>query len=393
MNRKLMSTATQTPTLYTKDNPFMASLVENRVLNQSGTSKETRHFVVDMRGSGLSYTVGDSLGVFPRNVEADAEALLAALRMSGEEAVTLPRVEEEMSLREALRTRLALAGTTKKTLEAFHERAGDVGEKAVLEALLRPEARENMVDFLANREFVDLVEEFQSVRFSAQEFVGLLRRLMPRLYSIASSPEIYPEEIHLTVAVVRYRTNDRQRLGVCSTCLSERFSLGQKTVPVFVASSRFALPEDEAADIIMVGPGTGVAPFRSFLQERVAKGSSGRNWLFFGDQHREFDYLYGEEFEEFHAKGDLRYLDLAFSRDQEEKIYVQHRMLEKGAELWKWIEGGAYFYVCGDAKRMAKDVDVALQQIVAQEGKMSETEAADYVKAMRKSKRYLRDVY
>ncbi len=388
-----MSTATETSCEYNKDNPFLARLKENRILNKPGSGKETRHFVVDISGSGLTYTAGDSLGVFPQNAGSEVDALLSALGMSGEETVNLARVDEPMGLREALTSRLSLAGPTKKTLEAFLERATEAGERAQLEALLKPEAREQMMEFLANREFVDLVEEFRSARFSAQEFADLLRRLMPRLYSIASSPEVYPEEIHLTVAVVRYKTNERNRLGVCSTCLSERFPLHEQAVPVFVASSHFGVPADEAADAIMVGPGTGVAPFRAFLQERVAKKSSGRNWLFFGDQRRASDYLYEEEFEDFRAKGHLAHLDLAFSRDQAEKIYVQHRMLEKGAELWDWIRRGAYFYVCGDAKRMAKDVDAALHAIVAREGKMSEAEAADYVKAMKKEKRYLRDVY
>lgn len=388
-----MTHATQTSPSYTKDNPFMASLKENRLLNKPGSGKDTRHFSIDISGSGISYTAGDSLGVFPTNDTRDVEKLISALGMSGEESVTLPRVDQPLSLREALSSRLSIAGPTKKTLEAFHDKAIDAADKAEIEALLLPEARDKMMEFLANREFVDLVEEFHSVRFEAQEFVGLLKRLMPRLYSIASSPVLYPDEIHLTVAVVRYKTNERERLGVCSTYLAERLPLNECVVPVFVASSHFGLPQDENADVIMVGPGTGVAPFRAFIQERVAKKSPGRNWLFFGDQHRETDYLYGEEFEEYRAQGHLAQLDLAFSRDQQEKIYVQNRMLEKAAELWAWIEKGAYFFVCGDAKRMAKDVDAALHQVIAQEGKMSESDAAAYVKAMKKEKRYQRDVY
>lgn len=387
-----MANATQTST-YSKDQPLMASMKENRLLNKPGSAKETRHFSIDISGSGMTYTAGDSLGVFPTNDPKDVENLLSVLGATGTEPVELPKVEEAMPLREALSSRLSIAGPTRKTLEAFRERATDPGDRAELEALLLPEAREKMMEFLANREFVDLLEEFRSVRFSAPEFVPLLRRLMPRLYSIASSPVLYPEEIHLTVAVVRYATNERERIGVCSTYLSERLPLQEKVVPVFVASSHFGLPEDESADVIMVGPGTGIAPFRAFLQERAAKKSPGRNWLFFGDQHRETDYLYGEEFEEYLANGDLARLDLAFSRDQKEKIYVQNRMEEKGAELWEWVKNGAYFFVCGDAKRMAKDVDKALHDVIAKHGGMSPEEAADFVKAMKKEKRYLRDVY
>lgn len=387
-----MANATQTAP-YTKDNPFMASLKENRLLNKAGSGKNTRHFSIDISGSGIQYTVGDSLGVFPTNDPKEVERLLSILGMSGDEPVTLPKVEEALSLREALMSRLSIAGPTRKTLQAFHDKVTQPAEKAEIEALLLPEARDKMMEFLANREFVDLVEEFKSARFEAQEFAGLLRRLMPRLYSIASSPVVHPEEIHLTVAVVKYSTNERERIGVCSTYLSDRLPLNEKIVPVFVASSHFGLPQDDSADIIMVGPGTGVAPFRAFVQERVARKSSGRNWLFFGDQHRETDYLYGDEFEEYREKGQLARLDLAFSRDQAEKVYVQNRMLEQSAELWDWVSRGAFFFVCGDAKRMAKDVDAALHQIIAREGKMSEAEAADYVKAMKKEKRYLRDVY
>lgn len=387
-----MGNATQSPT-YTKDNPLLAAMKENVLLNRQGSAKETRHFSVDIAGSGMEYTVGDSLGVFPRNASRDVEGLLSALGATGEEAVELPKLEEALSLREALQSRLSIAGPTRKTLEAFRERASNPGDRAELEALLLPEARDKMMEFLANREFADLLEEFHSVRFSPQEFVGLLRRLMPRLYSIASSPLVYPEEIHLTVAVVKYWTNERERIGVCSTYLSERLPLHERVVPVFVASSHFGLPQDDSADVIMVGPGTGVAPFRAFIQERAAKKSAGRNWLFFGDQHRESDFLYGDEFEDYVARGVLNRLDLAFSRDQQEKVYVQHRMEENGAELWEWIKNGAYFYVCGDAKRMAKDVDAALQAIVAKHGGMDSHGAADYIKAMRKEKRYQRDVY
>lgn len=387
-----MSNATQTSP-FTKDNPLLASMKENRLLTKAGSAKETRHFIIDISGSGLGYTVGDSLGIFPANATRDVEAVLTVLGATGEEPVEVPKVEGTVSLRDALTNRLSIAGPTRKALEAFHERATDAGDQAELKALLLPDAREKMMVFLANREFVDLLEEFRSVRFSAQEFVGLLRRLMPRLYSIASSPVVFPEEVHLTVAVVRYSTNERERVGVCSTYLAERLVLNEKVVPVFVASSHFGLPEDQSADVIMIGPGTGIAPFRAFIQERTARKSPGRNWLFFGDQHRQTDYLYGEEFEEYRATGVLSRLDLAFSRDQKEKIYVQDRMVEQGAELWEWLKSGSLLYVCGDAKRMAKDVDAALQGIVAKHGGMSPSEAADYVKAMRKEKRYQRDVY
>jgi sulfite reductase (NADPH) flavoprotein alpha-component len=216
---------------------------------------------------------------------------------------------------------------------------------------------------------------------------------MPRLYSIASSPRVHPHEIHLTVAVARYRTNGRDRVGVCTTFLADRVTVGETPTPVFVSHSHFGPPEEGAVDSIMVGPGTGIAPFRAFLQDRAASGARGRNWLFFGDQKRATDFLYEEDWALWKAQGVLTRIDTAFSRDQLVKVYVQDRMRENAGELWAWIRAGAHFYVCGDAKRMAKDVDVALHDVIAGQGGMSPAEAADYVKVMKKEKRYQRDVY
>ena len=216
---------------------------------------------------------------------------------------------------------------------------------------------------------------------------------MPRLYSIASSSRVHPQEIHLTVAVVRYQTNGRARAGVCSTFLADRALVGSTPTPVFVSHSHFGPPEDGAKDCIMIGPGTGIAPFRAFLQDRVATGATGRNWLFFGDQKRATDFLYEDEWQNYLAQGQLARLDTAFSRDQSAKIYVQDRMRENAAALWQWLQGGASFFVCGDAKRMAKDVDLALHEIIAAQGNLTPVAAADYVKQLKKDKRYQRDVY
>lgn len=380
-------------TSYNKDNPFPAVVRENRLLNKPGSAKEVRHYAIDISGSGLTYKVGDSLGVFATNRSEDVEEILQLLGCSGDEPVSVPRVEGTLPLRDALFSRVALSSPTRKLVELMAAKTEDVSEKERLSALVAPEAKEQLSAFLEQREFIDLLHEFPGVRWTAQEFAGNLRRLMPRLYSIASSPRLYPTEIHLTVATVRYTSNDRSRVGVCSSFLADRAFLNETVVPVFVSDSHFGVPADPARDIIMVGPGTGIAPFRAFVQERVATRSTGRNWLFFGDQHRSTDYLYEEEWDRYLAEGQLHHLDLAFSRDQAAKIYVQDRMLEQAAELWKWIESGAYFYVCGDAKRMAKDVDAALHQIIAQEGKMEPAQAADYIKLMKKEKRYQRDVY
>jgi sulfite reductase (NADPH) flavoprotein alpha-component len=381
------------PSAFDKDHPFPALVSENRLLSGAGSGKETRHFVVGLAGSGLSYKAGDSLGIFATNRSQDVAEILSHLGATGDEPVLLPKATAPIALREALTRRLALAGPTRKIVETLAGRATDPAEKARLAALLVPEAKEDLEAFLGEREYADLLAEFPSARLTPQELVDHLRKLMPRLYSIASSPRLYPEEIHLTVAIVRYRTNGRERHGVCSTFLADRVVTGETPTPVFVSHSHFGPPEDGARDCIMVGPGTGIAPFRAFVQDRAASGATGRNWLFFGDQRRATDFLYEAEWADWQARGKLQRLDLAWSRDQAAKIYVQDRMREQAAELWSWIRGGAGFFVCGDAKRMAKDVDLALHEIIAAQGGMSPEQAADYVKQMKKDKRYLRDVY
>ncbi len=378
---------------YTKDNPLPAKLLENRVLNKDGSSKDTRHLVVDIAGSGLTYQVGDSLGIFASNRPQIVEELIELMGFTGNEPVIPQRMTAAISLREALTNKLSLAGPTKKILETFAAKTANPKEQAQLASLLAADAAEAREAFLEQREYIDLIEEFPGVKLGAQELVDHLRRLMPRLYSIASSPVLHPSQVHLTVAPVRYESNGRRRYGVCSTFLADRVTRRKTSIPVFVAESHFGLPEDSTKDIIMVGPGTGVAPFRAFTQERVATQATGRNWLFFGDQHEATDYLYAEEWKNLLTAGKLARVDLAFSRDQARKVYVQDRMREAAAELWSWIKGGAHFYVCGDARRMAKDVDLALHQIISEQGGLDVAQAAEYVKLMKKEKRYQRDVY
>lgn len=379
--------------LYTKDNPLPAKLLENRVLNKDGSSKDTRHLVIDIAGSGLTYKVGDSLGVYPSNRLQLVEEIIDLLGATGNEPVMLPRLTAPVSLRDALTTKLSLSEPTRKILETLAAKTPDQAEKAQLAALLAPEAKEALELFLGQREYLDLLEEFPGAKLTPQEFIGHLRRLMPRLYSIASSPKMFPGQVHLTVAPVRYESNGRRRYGVCSTYLADRVTRRKTLIPVFVAESHFGLPADPTKDVIMIGPGTGIAPFRAFVQERVVTNAAGRNWLFFGDQHAATDYLYGDEWKKLLAESKVARIDLAFSRDQAKKVYVQDRMREAAAELWAWIKGGAYFYVCGDAHRMAKDVDLALHDIIAQQGGIDAAAAADYVKQMKKDRRYQRDVY
>ncbi|MDB6095641.1 MAG: FAD-binding protein [Verrucomicrobia bacterium] len=380
---------------YSKDNPFPARVTENRMLSKPGSAKETRHFVVNLAGSGLHYKAGDSLGVFPVNRPAEVDEIIRHLGATGDELVSpaMLKLPAPRPFREILTSRLALAGPTRKMIETLASKATSPEEKAKLTGLLVPEAKEVLMSFLDQREFVDLLAEFPSARMTPQELVDHMRKLMPRLYSIASSPKLYPNEIHLTVAVVRYETNHRGRVGVCTTFLADRVEVGSTPSLVFVSHSHFGLPEDGARDVIMVGPGTGIAPFRAFVQDRVAGGATGRNWVFFGDQHRATDFLYEEDWNEWLAAGKLARFDTAFSRDQILKVYVQDKMREQAAELWSWIKGGAHFYVCGDAKRMAKDVDTALLDVIAQQGGLDATAAADYVKQLKKDKRYQRDVY
>ncbi|MFT3782246.1 MAG: sulfite reductase subunit alpha [Nibricoccus sp.] len=390
-----MSTTTTAHHVFNKDNPFPALLTENRLLSKSGSLKETRHFVVSLAGSGLTYKAGDSLGVYPTNHPGDVAAILEALGAIGDEPVSpaFLKLNEPIALREALLTRLALNVPSSKILQTLFLKAKEAVDRTRLAALLAPESKEQLAAYLEQREYIDILADFSNIKLTPQEFVDHLRKLMPRLYSIASSPREYPHEIHLTVAVVRYETNQRQRFGVCTTFMADRTPVGSAPLPVFISDSHFGPPEDLAKDVIMVGPGTGIAPFRAFVQDRAAAGATGRNWLFFGDHHRQRDFLYEEEWSGYLVNGILSRIDTAWSRDQEEKVYVQHKMRENAGELWMWIKNGAYFYVCGDAKRMAKDVDAALHEIIAQQGRLTPEQAIDYVKQMKKGKRYQRDVY
>ena len=387
--------APTTASAYSKDHPFPAKITENRLLNKQGSAKETRHFVVSLAGSDVHYEAGDSLGVFPSNRPSEVAEILQRLGASGAELVSpvMLKLPAPITLIDALTSRLALASPTPKIISTLAAKATAANEQAKLAELLAPESKEALAAFLDEREYIDLLAEFPSARLTPQEFVDHLRKLMPRLYSIASSSKVYPTEVHLTVAVVRYTTNQRERVGVCSSFMADRVHLGSTPTPVFVSNSHFGPPEDGARDCIMVGPGTGIAPFRAFMQDRVASGAKGRNWLFFGDQRQANDFLYEEEWESYRAKGQLNRLDLAWSRDQLTKIYVQDKMRACAAELWVWLQGGACFYVCGDAKRMAKDVDVALHEIIAEQGGMTPVQAVDYVKQLKKDKRYQRDVY
>ena len=386
-----MSTET-TASPYSRKNPFPGRLVTNRLLSKGGSGKEIRHYEISLDGSGLKYEVGDALGIYPDNDPALVEEIITALGASGDEPVPSGADDGGMvPLRQALLRYYAITAPPKQFLEAIAARTE--GESVIRELMADPLRKDDLAKYTYGMEVIDFLLTHPSIKFSPTELIGTLRKLQPRLYSISSSQSAHPEEVHLTIATVRYESHGRQRKGIASTFLAERAE-PPASVPLFFHSAKhFRLPEDKSLPVIMVGPGTGVAPFRAYLQERQASGASGKNWLFFGDQRAEYDYLYRDELEAWQKDGVLHQLSLAFSRDQAEKFYVQHRMLENAAELYKWLEEGAHFYVCGDASRMAKDVDAALHKVVEQAGGKSTLEAAEYVEGLKKTKRYKRDVY
>ncbi|KPC59081.1 bifunctional nitrate reductase/sulfite reductase flavoprotein subunit alpha [Streptomyces chattanoogensis] len=372
---------------YTKASPFSTLLIGNRLLSLPGSQKEVRQFAFDTRGGELAYEAGDALGVWPANGTELVAEWLACTGLDPDEPVDVGDTVQ-IPLREALRTRLDIARITTDLLKFVAERTGSHD----LKRLLRPDNKDELAKWSWGRQAADLVAAFP-VRASAAEWTGVLKRLQPRLYSISSSPLAHPGEVRLTVSVVRY-TNDRgrERKGVCSTYLADCADDGP--VQVFVQRSPlFRPPADPATPMIMVGPGTGVAPFVGFLEDRQARGHTGANWLFFGEQRQATDFYYRQDLEAYQASGHLGRLDIAFSRDQRNKIYVQDRMRENGSRLWQWLQDGAHFYVCGDAGRMAQDVDQALKDIAATHGGLGPDEATAYVRRLAADKRYVRDIY
>jgi sulfite reductase (NADPH) flavoprotein alpha-component len=370
---------------YSKTNPFPARLLTNRKLNAGGSEKETRHFEISREGSDLNYEAGDALGVLPVNCPALVEDMLTALGCQGDEIVTIPGGEQPF--RQVLVNMYDLTRPSPELLQ----RAGE--KNAVMRELLAPERKDELRKWLWGREVIDLLLATPGLKFSPGEILPLLKKLTPRLYSISSSPKAHASQVHLTINVVRYQSHGRARKGVASTFLADRVNDGIP-VPVFVQTSHgFRLPANGDTPVIMVGPGTGVAPFRAFLHERRAVGAKGKNWLFFGEQRAATDFYYRDELEKMFTDGHLTKLSTAFSRDQVEKVYVQHRMLENANEVWSWLEAGAHFYVCGDASRMARDVDLALHKIIEMAGHKSADDAKSYVGKMKTEKRYQRDVY
>ena len=388
MTEATATAAVATPR-YTRANPFPASLVVNRRLGGLESAKDTRHFELDLTGWGLSFEVGDSLAIYPTNDSELVDEIIHTLGVSSDEEVLRPR-GEPTTLREALLGDYSITQPTPKFLRAIAQRASAA---PTLHYLLAPDRKQDLETYLWGMEIIDFLLEHPSARFAPADFVGLLTKLQPRLYSVASSLKAYPEQVHFIVDVVRYESHGRLRKGVASSFLAERAD--DVPVPVFPSVAKhFHLPENPGTPIIMIGPGTGVAPFRAYLQERKATGAKGQNWLFFGSQHESCDFAYGDEFKAYLKEGLLTRLDCAWSRDQAQKVYVQHKMTENAVEIWKWIDTeGAHFFVCGDGRRMAKDVDATLRQIVRDQGGKSVEQANEYVEKLKSEKRYKRDVY
>jgi sulfite reductase (NADPH) flavoprotein alpha-component len=377
---------------HTRENPFLAPLVDKRPLTRDFSTKLTLHVAFNISDSTIRYEAGDACAVIPQNDAHLVDDVLHALNFSPLVSIQLPKAGAT-TLRDALLNHLQITRLTRKMIDAYATIGRQTGRCQPLLNLLVPEQQSHLEKYTCDRSLIDLLHDYPGVLHEPADLVAMLPKLTPRLYSISSSPSAHPGEIHTTIAVVRYRSHNRERGGVCSTLLADRTSTGE-ALPVYIQpNKRFRLPSDTGAPIIMIGPGTGIAPFRAFLHERRALNHTGRNWLFFGERSAASDFFYQDELQSMHADGHLTRLDLAFSRDQDRKIYVQDRMLEQASTLWQWLEEGASLYVCGDATHMAKDVDATLNTIVQQQASRTPEAATEYIHQLKEQHRYHRDVY
>lgn len=374
---------------YSRTNPFKAEVLANINLNGRGSDRETRHLELSLEGSNLQYEPGDCLGICPENHPELVDSLIAAMNWKADESVPINKKGEERSLREALIHHYEITVLTKPLMEGFAK----LSSNSELHELVAAGKEQELKKFMDGRDLLDLVQQFSPWEVSAREFVTVLRKLPARLYSIASSFKANPDEVHLTIRSVRYEAHGRDRYGVCSVHCAERVQPGD-TLSVYIQHNpNFKLPTNSDTPVIMIGPGTGVAPFRAFLEERDELGAEGKTWLFYGDRHFVTDFLYQTDWQRMMKDGSLTRMDVAFSRDTAEKVYVQQRLLEKGAEVFQWLQEGAHVYVCGDEKHMAHDVQAALITILEREGGMSRDAASAYLADMQQQQRYQRDVY
>jgi sulfite reductase (NADPH) flavoprotein alpha-component len=373
---------------YTRNHPYQSAVLENYLLTAAESEKETRHISLALE-EGMTYTPGDAVGILPSNREPLVEMTLAALGFTGDERV-LDHYKNEISLLEALRAHLTIGKLARGAVGQYAKLAP--GTPGLME-MVGPDNKAKAEEYCWGREFVDLVRDFPGVITQPQQLFNVLQRLTPRMYSIASAQDAHPGQVQTTVRVIKYESHGMQRQGVCSGQLGDRCEVGT-VMPIFLhANQNFRMPADTNAPVIMIGPGTGLAPFRAFLEHRQVHGEKGEMWLFFGEQREALDFLYKDQLLGLHKSGVLTRLDTAFSRDQAKKVYVQDRMQERSRELFEWLERGAYFYVCGDASRMAKDVELALLDTIAKGANCTLEMAQEYLSNMKKQKRYQRDVY
>ncbi|GGH23710.1 assimilatory sulfite reductase (NADPH) flavoprotein subunit [Paenibacillus segetis] len=384
-----ISQTTLEQSAYSRTNPFQAEVLANINLNGRGSDRETRHLELSLEGSNLQFEPGDCLGIYPENSPELVDSLIEAMGWKSDELVPVNKQGEERSLRDALLRHYEITVLTKPLIVQAAQLSSNEG----LQALLTTGREQELKSYLNGRDLLDLVTEFAPWRGSARDFIAILRKLPARLYSIASSFKANPDEVHLTIRAVRYEAHGRERSGVCSVHCSERVEPGDSLSIYIQHNPNFKLPANPDTPIIMIGPGTGVAPFRAFLEEREELGAEGKTWLFYGDRHFVTDFLYQTDWQRMLKDGVLNRLDVAFSRDTEEKVYVQHRMLERGRELYEWLQEGAHVYICGDEKHMAHDVQSALVTILENEGGLSHDDAVAYLAEMGEQQRFQRDVY
>ena len=375
--------------VFTRTNPYMAEILDNINLNGRGSKKENRHLELSLEGSNLAFEPGDSLGILPQNDPALVDQIIKQMNWDADETVQVNKQGEIRSLREALLSNFEITRLTKPLLE----KVANLFNNEQLNDLVKAGQEDVLKAYIDGRDLLDLVQDYPPKELSPSEFIQILRKIPARLYSIASSYKANPDEVQLTIGTVRYHVHGRDRSGVCSEQIAKRIEPGE-LLPVYIhPNPNFKFPYNPETPVIMIGPGTGVAPYRSYLEELEEEDIKGKTWLFFGDQHFDTDFLYQTEWQRWLKDGVLTKMDVAFSRDTDQKVYVQHRMLEKSKELYQWLKEGAYIYVCGDEKHMANDVHQTLATILELEGDLSHSEAEEYLREMRKQKRYQRDVY
>lgn len=379
--------------LYSRKNPAFISISERILLTKPESTKKTFHLVLDIHNTAITFKPGDAIAIYPENDPLIALEISQFLQQDLDQQVYYARSNKALSLYELLVKKVNTSRLTSNILKTFCAHTQNSQEKQRLEELLHPQSKEHLTQYLTQTDLIDFLKTYDATNIPLEKFCENLSPLLPRFYSIASSQLAYPHRLELTVVLVEYKKNNRTQYGTGSHFLCNLAKLEETKLAVYIQpTTDFTLPEDPTAPVIMVGPGTGVAPFRGFIQERIIKGHTGKNWLFFGERNRKYDFFYQDFWENLVATKKLN-LDLAFSRDQEDKVYVQHKLLMQAQEIWRWLQEGAYFYLCGDAKQMSKDVEKTLEQIICSQGQISQEEALSYVKALKKQKRYVKEVY